>query len=254
MIKKTVLTVAMLLVAMNLWAAGGNVTATRHNLSSGSPSTNYYRAGNEDEVCIFCHTPHGGTLSAPLWNRALPVGDFTHYTSATLSTTITNPTRVVNNESLVCMSCHDGDIAVGNIINASNRTSAAPDNDGTPIPALFLGMGIVGSAIGQAPDASLPFRNLTDDHPISFSYYNVYHDVAEDYTLQLHTIAYAEGKKVRFFPTGGGEVANGKRVECSTCHDPHVNYDAAAGGDPLLNPFLVTSNAASALCLACHIK
>lgn len=256
MLKKITLFVAMFMITTNSWAAS-DVSKTLHNLSTSSLFPYYQQTGPnfEDEVCIYCHTPHGGTLDAPLWNRALPTGAFTHYASATLSTTIVGVNRAVNAESLVCMSCHDGAVALNAILNESNSTGGPPDQ-GYPIPPppSPFGVGTVIGDIAVAGVAQGQSRNLTDDHPISFSYYDVYNDSGEDYTTQLKTIALAEGAGVRFFPLGGAAVAGGKRVECSSCHDPHVNYNGAAGGDVTLAPFLVRSNAGSALCLACHTK
>jgi putative hemolysin len=62
------------------------VANTAHNLSSQDGGTlDYYVSDNEDEICIFCHTPHGGSLDGPLWNRSSPGNStFTHYTTATL--------------------------------------------------------------------------------------------------------------------------------------------------------------------------
>ena len=262
MLKKFVLVVALLLIATNLWAVKSlDVSAGRHNLSSTAnalnPDNSIYLASatSEDEVCIFCHTPHGGTLNTPLWNRALPVATgFTHYTSATLSGYMTGPgmaTREVKPESILCMSCHDGSAAMNSIINNSNRTGAAPDN----ATAKVVGFGpYPGPQIGAISDPAggwTPYidstNNLSDDHPISFSY-------SQSYTSKgggLQTLAYARGQGLRFF---GPDTATGNFVECSSCHDPHVNYEAGFGGDATYSPFLVTPNTGSALCLGCHIK
>lgn len=250
-----ILVVAMLAAAAVQAKGPQGVSKTVHNLSSTSPDPGY-RSTNEDEVCIYCHTPHGGSLSAPLWNRNLPgpADSFLHYSSATLlpalaGTWTTN--RPVSTESLLCLSCHDGGVAMNSIINYSNSTGALP-NQNFPMTPMFIG---VGSIIGDITDASgFPMyetRNLSDDHPISFSFYDVYN--AGSYDDKLHTISYAEGKGVRFFPTGGGEVVGGKRVECSSCHDPHVDYTQTTGNTAYA-PFLITPNAGSNLCLACHVK
>lgn len=257
MFKKSVLVVALLLIATNLWAVPTlGVSKSRHNLGSTSAfGAGQYKAGNEDEVCIFCHTPHGGTLNGPLWNRNVVASTFTHYTSVTLSSYLQglSTTRALNPESLLCMSCHDGSTAMNSIINNSNRTGAQPNNTGNVVNALVA----PGAAIGDAFDPADPTYStllfstttISDDHPISFSYYEVKADVIKG--PRLHTVADAKTAGVRFFgPTG---VANGDHVECSSCHDPHVNYEGV-GGDAAYTPFLVASNAASALCLACHIK
>lgn len=256
MIKKIVLAVGLLFVATNLWAAWvpgpSNISNTIHNMGSQSPFS-FYRATNEDEVCIFCHTPHGGTLNTPLWNRALPnqsVGnEFTHYTSASLSSYLTGAgmaTRQVNAESLLCMSCHDGTVAMNSIINASNRTGAVPDGGTIGKLQTYYDWGIegIGAVIGDAPNAAGfgqgRSRDLRDDHPISFSY-----DSAKASTngSKLNPLQTAKDVGVRFFGVNNN-------VECSSCHDPHVNGNA----NTAYLPFLITPNTASALCLACHIK
>lgn len=259
MIKKFVLAVVLLLVATNLWAVPvpgpSDVSNTIHNMGSQVPDPfSFYRSGNEDEVCIFCHTPHGGTLNTPLWNRALPDQSggsaFTHYNSTTLSPTLKDDTtRPVNAESLLCMSCHDGTVAMNSIVNVSNRTVGGVPNDGATGKLMtYYDWGVegIGAVIGDAPDAAGfgqgRWRDLTDDHPISFSYTSVYNDpgYAED---KLHIVGFAEDKGIRFFGVN-------KNVECSSCHDPHVNGNA----NTAYLPFLIMPNTASALCLACHIK
>lgn len=245
MLKKSVLAVVLLFVATNLWALGpADVSVGVHNL--GSTGTYQGKATNEDEICIFCHTPHGGTLTGPLWNRNLPANTFTHYSSATLSgywSGLSN-TRPVSNESLLCMSCHDGVIAMNSIVNNSNRTGAAPNN-ADPMQPMFGSGSVIGNAFDSPPPVIPAGKNLSDDHPISFSYYDDFNYGTNN--QRLHDITYAEGRGIRFF---GPNAATGKRVECSSCHDPHVNYVA----NTAYTPFLVTSNAASALCLACHVK
>lgn len=243
MIKKAVVAVVMLFVATNTWA---DVAGTRHNLSSTSTVPfNQYMATNEDEVCVFCHTPHGGTLVAALWNRNLPVGAFTHYTSATLAPSVGAVGRPVQNESLVCLSCHDGSVAMNSIINSSGAT---PDNT-MSMQTMWTGIGAV---IGATNADLTATRDLSDDHPISFSYVDVLGDPGMG--AKLHTVGDAETAGVRFFPLNVAAAAGTKRVECSSCHDPHINHESSTGGNPAYAPFLVMPNTASALCLACHIK
>lgn len=234
-----------------------NIRYTPHNMASGSSNT-FYKATNEDEICIFCHTPHGGDLTGQLWNRsmsALKVKTYTHYNSATLNTAIGADTRAVSNESLLCLSCHDGSIAMNQIMNYSNSTGGQPDNTMT-IQGMF---GQVAGKIGDAPNGSGGLKgvdnDLSDDHPISFSYSGVKSNYdSNGRSGELKTVAAAETAGVRFF-------GSDKRLECSSCHDPHVDY-----GDPLLSPnnadanytkyapFLIRDNIGSALCLSCHTK
>lgn len=61
-----------------------------HNLSSTGPGR--IRASSEQEVCIFCHTPHNATPIRPLWNRQLPTSSYTVYTSRSLDAQPGQPT------------------------------------------------------------------------------------------------------------------------------------------------------------------
>lgn len=230
-----------------------NVSLTVHNLSSNQGGVfDPYYSDNEDEVCIFCHTPHGGSLNGPLWNRSLPEqsgNPFTHYNSATLSDKIAGVNRPVSDESLLCLSCHDGSLAINQVINPSNDTGQ-PTIGGNAFQTVVYVVGQVMGFIGKSPqnDTETTHRDLTDDHPISFSYT----DVQTSEEGKLHTVLDAAAAGVRFF----GSTA---RVECSSCHDPHVNYDSLIPeDDPLADeryrPFLITPNTGSALCLACHDK
>lgn len=242
--------VGMLWLPAQALAKGAQgVQWTVHNLSSSSPYM--YASDNEDEICIFCHTPHGGNLAGPLWNKDLPAANsFTLYTSSTLETAAADTTRPVQNESLLCLSCHDGSIGVNRILNPSN-TNGVPTIVGNPDQNMvnFAASG-PGPIIGAS--ATLPFGpgDLSDDHPISFSYQSAYNDETAKGLDGLRSPADAIARGVRFF-------GSTYRLECSSCHDPHVDYDTSFGGGAAgsaYDPFLITPNTGSALCLACHVK
>ncbi len=235
----------ILFIAVGLVLSAGpafaGIANTPHNLSTSQPDPTLkfaYSATNEDEICVFCHTPHGGTLDAPLWNRNMPAaGGYTQYTSAALTKAGIATVRNVNPESLVCLSCHDGSLTVGDIINPSG---AAPDNTNAVLNKIVPGFGgNPGPRIGGSRSNTTDTIDLSDDHPISFSYTAV--DSANPGTL--NPVAGVEALGLTLYGAG-------KNVECSTCHDPHVDYLA----NPALKPFLAMSNASSAMCLACHIK
>lgn len=224
------------------------VTNTIHNLSTSSPAYYFpaYVSDNVSEVCVFCHTPHGGRTEGPLWNRDLPNQAFTHYSSTTLTQTggLEDTGRAVNDESRLCLACHDGSLTLDHLINPPNELNGNPVliNSDTDQGIVFV-PGVGGGNIGDGS----PGNDLSNDHPISFSYDDVWSDPiyqpsgARDGELRRWDTA--EGRGVRFF---GPE----KRVECSSCHDPHVDYIL----DPDYTPFLITPNRGSNLCLACHDK
>lgn len=239
------------------------VSNTSHNFSITSTNTNY-TANNEDEICIYCHTPHGGSLDGALWNKPLDDGVynltspayFTHYNSATLSSSAKTGgiNRDLGVESLLCMGCHDGTIAINRVINVSNRTTPAATEPGALIESSNLDEQLmqaggftepgpwIGTSSTQMISAPLDGGNLSDDHPVSIDYVGS----QTEKSASLHLIGEARTSGLRFFPLGG----SGTRLECPTCHDPHVDYNTATQ----YTPFLITSNEASAMCLACHIK
>lgn len=243
--------VLLLSAAGVVWAKGpANVTNTIHNLSTSAPfipesGAVLYSSSNVTEVCVFCHTPHGGLTEGPLWNRNLPsASGFTHYSSTSLSDDMKAyaVNRNVGDESRLCLSCHDGVLTLDHLINPPNEINGAPvDVNGVVDPVIY-------DVPSTKADAVIGY-DLSDDHPISFSYDNII-----DQTLytsggrvgELHTVPEALAAGVRFF-------APGNRIECSSCHDPHVDYMAGTG-NPAYDPFLITPNAGSNLCRACHNK
>lgn len=87
---------------------------------------------------------------------------------------------------------------------------------------------------GSITGGALLGTNLSNDHPIGFTY-----DAA---------LATADGALVT--PASASQVVAGvplftAKVECASCHNVHNN----ANGN-----FLRSTNAASALCLKCHVK
>jgi len=75
-------------------------------LSVGNMSRPKGVATGGDELCVYCHTPHGATAGAtPLWNRDLSGATYVPYQSSSLDATgIGQP----GGTSKLCLSCHDG--------------------------------------------------------------------------------------------------------------------------------------------------
>jgi len=253
--------VLALLVSLPVQAAKViDVANSYHNLSTSAPDilgllANPYRSTNVTEICIFCHTPHSGndpSVSGPLWNRQNPdSASFSMYVSSRTGTAATAG-RSINKESLICLSCHDGTIATNEIINIGPEGLSVPEGaDPAYINIVTDGFGgipaIIGSRIGAAMQSdgtvyAVDTGHLEDDHPISVNMQTSF----DNFTNEFKTVAAATTAGVRFYNTSF--------VECSSCHDPHINYLAAAGGDPAYAPFLVMPNTNSDLCYACHNK
>lgn len=198
-------TAGLLLAAIPALAG---IATSKHNLSVSGPGS--VKAASETQICVFCHIPHNASGSAPLWNRRTPTGSYTPYSSSTAKAAAGQP----NGASLACLSCHDGTIALGDLLSRSNATAMA--GGVTTMPA---GNGNLGT-------------DLSDDHPVSM----VYNSALVTARGELADPATLTGK-VRL--DGGG------RLQCTSCHDPH---------DDSNGKFLVMPNAASALCQTCHLK
>ena len=92
---------------------GVNIRSTKHNLSISGPGT--IHASLESQICIFCHIPHQkGSATRYLWNRFDPTNPYIPYLSSTLKADVGQPTGA----SRMCLSCHDGTIALGAIVSS----------------------------------------------------------------------------------------------------------------------------------------
>src|SRR5262245_245197 len=91
--------------------ASDTVVNSKHDLSAQGPGP--IRAVNENEICIFCHTPHNAEPQTPLWNHESSRTYYRIYKSSTTNARIRQP----SGPSKLCLSCHDGTIALGNVLS-----------------------------------------------------------------------------------------------------------------------------------------
>ena len=256
-----------------------DVRGTRHNLSVDGPGATRAAQGGTTAVCVFCHTPHGATqldlgaaaLRAPLWNRRVPAGTtYTAYTSSSLDaqTILDGLNAQPGGSSKLCLSCHDGTLAIGNVnvFNGSANVSIPMSGTG-PGGTMPQGEGV------QSGFTRFLGVDLSNDHPISLSYTGAL--AARDGELRQVDAA-------QRWPAGSGAViglrapgvkpllpleptgsAGTGQVQCATCHDPHIReLDPAKGNQKFLraqrfqeNPPSPAHNAGGdTLCLACHDK
>lgn len=212
-------------------------------------------ASSESQICAFCHTPHGATKApkAPLWNRNLSKATYQTYTSGSLDAIDLGQPRA---KSKLCLSCHDGTLALGEV-NVLNRVEY-PKID-------FTGPGIgPGDTIPQGLGETTGFTrklgvDLTNDHPISFTFDSA--QATRDGELydpsaatQVHNRV--PGEKAPTLPL------EENRVECITCHDPHIRDTSGENikflrvnrfqkSDPVAGQFDANRDI---ICLACHNK
>jgi predicted CXXCH cytochrome family protein len=195
------------LIAFTQLGFSQHIAGSSHDFSTKTWNTS-------GEICIVCHTPHNANTSvsdAPLWNHTLSAtATYTMYTSSTLNSTAGQP----DGSSKLCLSCHDGTVALENFGGVTTGTN------------LLTGTTVLGT-------------NLSNDHPISITY-----DAA---------LATADGglhnPSSALSGLGGTIAANmltAGKMQCSSCHDVHNS----AG----INGLLKKTNAGSALCLTCHNK
>jgi len=219
--KKVVIILAAALLVASA-ASAGTIINSKHDLSTGSTTTGPQATGaGTDEICVFCHTPHSAAAAgfAPLWNRDT-ISATAVYTGVDIDATIST-TTVNSSDAPLCLSCHDGASLTTALQNPPNR-SAAPLTGVANITNINANLG----------------TDLRDDHPVGFQY-----DAAATADAEIDTRAQAttEVTQISFYNSSGAN----DDMWCSSCHDVH---------DPTYGAFLVTTNAESKLCLACHIK
>ncbi len=210
------------------------INDSKHNLSVSGPGP--VKSLTEDRICVFCHTPHnsyrlssanggaGGGLGPiapdeytylPLWNHQVTVQPETGlYWSSTLKAPMSQPTGPTK----LCLSCHDGTVAIGAVASGANLGIAGKMTDFPADPKSNIG------------------TDLSNHHPVSFPYSS---------SLPNSELASPDGLPgpIKFW--GNNEL------HCSTCHDPHDDSHLDASGN--LGSFLVMDNTSSQLCEACHL-
>ena len=103
-----------------------DISSTLHNLSATGSATRKVTS-SESQICVFCHTPHGAnTAVTPLWNRDLSIATYSTYDSSSIQADIGPP----GDSSKLCLSCHDGTIAIGSL-NVLNGVAAPVTMVGT---------------------------------------------------------------------------------------------------------------------------
>jgi len=174
------------------------------------------------QMCIVCHNPQSANASvtaAPQWNRKLSEQSYATYSSPSLKANIGQPGM----RSKLCLSCHDGTVAV--------------DSFGGVAGTQYIKRG---NRIGIT---------LKYDHPIGFVY-----DTA---LANLNGTLFDPRSKSVTIGSGGttqtGTIASlllydGGLLECSSCHDVHNKYTSGTTG------LMKVDATGSLICMVCHNK
>ena len=290
--KKTVAVAALAAVAAaaTLSYAGGpartGVNGSLHDMNyyavntmaeynSSVPHVGQMKQDVYNRVCVFCHTPHNATVAdssmnpLPLWGNTVSDLQPTPYQWATpANKSLTGvDTDVLAGPSRLCMTCHDGSIAI------DAHTSNGTENNG-----LFTLSG--SRAIGS--NDSL----IETTHPIGFKWseaeaarnlkkavtggINDVNEIAaktDQFATKVthsttpgeyNTIARNSGRTI------GSVLFENDIMTCASCHEVHNKENAvqdpavknAAGVAVAATPnyFLYAKESESLICLSCHIK
>lgn len=263
---------AMLVVEINCGAAPKvSESGNKHNLSSGNNAVGItYKATNAsvdprgNQICIFCHTPHNASPQTVLWNRVDPQGGpFGHYSSSSLQIQIDSSAKSLsdypdepNGSSRLCLSCHDGVTALGNVLSYGGKIEVNGSLD----------------TVMQGTHVFDRNKITNAHHPVSFKY-------NADVVARLKILENASGYDYwlpsdapsQETPSTPGtnkardvvRLDRDGRMQCATCHDPHQTHFEDTVNNPPLTPFwvfdgtgltapLTAAKVHDEVCWACH--
>lgn len=223
-----------------VWNAN-NILGSKHDLSglnqrAGVEAMGGVAFSDYGDACVYCHIPadkEGDPLKSgqlPNWNRFKTNFDtYTFYNSNTLRSTSGKPGDI----SMLCLSCHDGTMAVDRV--ATRPTSALSQEDYSLHMKLNDTDNI--NSCKKCHDGTVAHdisrkvigTNLSDDHPIAIRYLGLNNDSDKFYPVDN--------------PTGfnnGVRLYDGN-IECATCHDIHSP-----------DSYKLLRTDAETLCSTCH--
>ncbi len=289
-VKASLATIALGAALVFAGTATAGIASTKHNL--GSSGTGPNTVSDTGEICIFCHTPHGGDTAAPvpLWNKVLTTANnFQTYDELGTSTLDAGIFVNVGSVSLACLTCHDGTRALDNILNGPGSGDFGAAGGGV------TGRAWNGTSTDNSLDADGRFvagaifnlgKDLTNDHPIGVQYGGGGITLGggstndEDF-VQPQQVGgsarwyvdnritgadgdgfdkwdfklYTRDSSAETFNNTPTSSANGLEpfVECGSCHDPHFETTTFLRM-PGTPDGATESNSGSQVCLTCHTK
>jgi predicted CXXCH cytochrome family protein len=182
-----VVLIAVLFVVGAYGIGEAAISGSAHDFSSGGSGAGV-GLNTTGEVCNTCHTPHNASApgSGPLWDHDLTSATFVPYgdPNGTMEGGAPGQPGPV---SQLCLSCHDGTVA----LDAFGST--------TPTTSLSSGNGFLST-------------DLSNDHPIGFTYDSTM--AGTDGELLSPTSLNEVNTDLPLFENSG-------QMECATCHNAH---------------------------------
>lgn len=274
--QRTLLAATLLVAFISVSAMGAGIVDSRHDFSGDGWS--------RQQICLPCHAAHPSSKSSVnykagrLWNHALTAQTtgikLDLYSSSSWNdlTKTTNPapragTTNLDQGSILCMSCHDGTVALDNF--------GGGDNSGGKIASGYQ-KGAGADLSGNHPVGSMAHYPTTDGKLSTSSSMGDpgLMGKAADKTTTLYRVSL---QKMISTDATTGVQSQSYVVGCTTCHNPH---NSVAGPNMLRVPqagdVLVPGSSAkdtagnflstirpgpnmytvpgSGLCLSCHVK
>jgi hypothetical protein len=222
----------------------GQVDGSKHDFSG------EHAGDRRSGVCTFCHTPHRAIRTGLVWNHTLATNVY-GWSKATTDSGTRYPTITTTwpGSAPLCLSCHDGSVAIGDLawFNGESWTGRPIDDE---------------THNGDDVQIGTVNGDLSNNHPISFPY--PFAGVASTYNgVTTSSGALAQGwvadpslRGIRLFREFNGAVVAGTQpgstgIECATCHDPHDN-PANVEDDPLLRGS-TDADDTNYICTKCHL-
>lgn len=208
--------------ALEATAQPESVVGTVHNLSVSGPGE--IRALSEKQVCKFCHIPHTAVEPTPLWGHALSQVSQYQVPRIRGRNGVRQPAPQPDGSSRLCLSCHDGTVALGDVAGERQPITMAGSQRLAPGRRGYLGTDLSGS------------------HPVSFVVPNGELVPADsDLDMGLRPLA-----AIRSDPRVKLDQAG--KMQCTTCHDPHTDRFFKPGQVPR---FWVKPTVTE-VCVTCH--
>ena len=189
--------------------------------------------------CVYCHIPPEEAGTEPLdyggidgWNRYVPaLSRYQLFDSPTLNSKTGDPNPI----SMLCLSCHDGTMAVDMVVFKPATFDPSLDNAMhmriNPADDIESCGKCHNGEVAHDITVKMLGTDLRNDHPISMRYAGLEYDDV-DFRAPDSPNGFNNGVK----------LYNGN-VECMTCHNVH---------DPS-KELLLRANA-EVLCFTCHLK